>query len=106
MPPQTVNRYLQAQVNTPHHLWRFNHKCRVLPAGKVLRVESMAPAIVRWTSDKWQTIHETGSVDSRMGMHFADLETTELDAGTQISFTFFWPLANSWEGTDFQVRVA
>ena len=40
LPPQTVQRYLKEKTASPRLVWRFNHKIRSLPAGKMLRVET------------------------------------------------------------------
>src|SRR5512142_362079 len=55
MPPQTVQRYLVEQTESPCVVWRFNHKIRSLPAGKILRVETLAPAVIHWSDDDWNT---------------------------------------------------
>ncbi len=46
MPPQTVRRYLVDHVASRHTIWRFNHKIRTLRAGQLLRVESLAAAVI------------------------------------------------------------
>jgi glucoamylase len=48
-PPQTVQRYLKEKTVSPRLVWRFNHKLRSLPPGKILRIELMAPAVIHWT---------------------------------------------------------
>jgi len=105
MPPQTVERYLMHKQESPHFAWRFNHKCRRLPAGKTLRVETLAPAVIHFSSDDWQTTHDVSTRDTGLEIHVADLPTAELPAGTAVRFTFYWPAATKWEGVDFSVRV-
>ena len=46
IPPQTVRRYLVDGVESPHVLWRPDHRRRAMPAGKVLRVEVPEPAVI------------------------------------------------------------
>jgi glucoamylase len=46
LPPQTVARYLQAKTVSPRLVWRFNHKIRSLPAGKLLRIETLTSAVI------------------------------------------------------------
>lgn len=41
-PPQTVPRYLKEKVISGHIIWRFNNKLRAMPAGRTLRVETLA----------------------------------------------------------------
>lgn len=109
LPPQTVERYLAkpgaSSQGSPHHLWRFSQKCRALAAGKLLRVETFEPARLHWSLDGWATSQDSETHDSGLGMHTVDLPTAELAAGAEVVFTFYWPRANRWEGSDFVVRV-
>lgn len=105
-PPQTVQRYLKEKTVSPRLTWRFNHKLRSLPPGKILRIELMAPAVIHWTADDWKTCQDIKTLDAGVEIHLADLPTQSLPEGTQIKFTFFWPDAGHWEGKDSLVRVA
>jgi glucoamylase len=105
LPPQTFQRYLVEKTTSRHQSWRFNNKCRELPAGKTLRLETKVPAQIRWSSDGWKTVQDLPTVDTTLGMYYADLSTANLSGGTLVEFTFFWPHANRWEGTDFRVSV-
>jgi hypothetical protein len=57
LPPQTVQRYLIEKTGSPRIAWRFNHKIRSMPAGKILRIETMAP-VIRWSVDDWHTVQD------------------------------------------------
>lgn len=105
MPPQPVQRYQLEGIGSPYAIWRFNHKCQMIPLGKTLRLEVLAPAIVRWSADGWQTIQETETRDTDLGVHVADLVNDELSPGTRLQFTFFWPEVERWEGVNFNVEV-
>jgi glucoamylase len=105
-PPQTVQRYLKKKTVSPRLTWRFNHKLRSLPPGKILRIELMAPVVIHWTADDWKTCQDIKSLDDGLGIHLADLLTQSFPEGTQIKFTFYWPDAGHWEGKDFMVRIA
>ncbi len=86
--------------------WRFNHKLRSLPPGKILRVETLEPAVIHWIADDWKTCQDIKTLDDGLGIHLADLPTQSLPKGKQIKFTFYWPDAGRWEGKDFTVRIA
>jgi len=103
--PQTVKRYAIERRGAVYWEWRFNNKCRVLPAGKTLRIAVMAPATVHWNHDGWQSSQDVTTRNTGLGVYIADLTTSELDAGHSIVFTFYWPDSNRWEGTDFSVTV-
>ena len=105
MPPQTVQRYLVEKTGTPFSIWRFNHKCRSIPAGKTLRVETLVPALVHWSADGWRTTVDCATRDTSLGMHVADLETSGLAPGARVDFTFYWPQASLWERKDFCLTV-
>jgi glucoamylase len=105
MPPQTVQRYQQQGIGSPYAVWRFNQKLRNLPAGKTLRIEVLDPAVVHWSADGWESTCDTHTRDTGLGMHVADLPTSEMEAGAQLVFTFYWSEADKWEGTDFTISI-
>lgn len=106
LPPQTAQRYLKEKAVSPRLTWRFNHKLRSLPPGKILRIETLAPAVIHWTGDDWKTRQDLKTRDAGLGIHMADLPTKSLLEGKQIQFTFYWPDAGHWEDKDFTVRIA
>jgi len=106
LPPSSAKRYLTRKVVSPYAHWRFNHRCRVLPPGKTLRVEVLAAAMVRWSDDGWNTVNDTRTHDTRLGFHIACLSTGRLVACGRIEFTFHWIEADRWEGVNFIVEVA
>jgi glucoamylase len=106
LPPQTMQRYLTDKVVSPRMVWRFNQKIRTMPVGKLLRIETLAPAGIHWSADDWRTTHDLPSREIEgLGLHIADLPTAELSEGEEILFTFNWPDAGHWEGVNFIVRV-
>lgn len=104
-PPQTLERYVKRHTPSRHLPWRFNHKVRELEPGRTLRVETLAPAVVHWSSDSWRTVVDSPTRDTGLGLHVADLPTGTLGDGTCVDFTFFWPEAGRWEGRDFSVTT-
>lgn len=105
MPPQTYQRYRVDGVRSRHCVWRFNQKSRSVTSGSLLRVELPAAATVHWSSDGWSTIHDTQTLDSGLGIHFADLDTADLEAGREVVLTLYWPAADRWEGVDYRVAI-
>ncbi|GFO66680.1 glucan 1,4-alpha-glucosidase [Geomonas limicola] len=103
LPPQTVKRYLKDKVNSPRRIWRFNHKLRTMDAGLDLRIETLAPALIYWSCDGWETVRHAASCATGLGLEMTDLETAALAAGKRVIFTFYWPDAGTWEGTDYLV---
>ena len=105
LPPQTVQRYLVDKTVSSLITWRFNHKIRSMPAGKILRVETMAQAVVHWSADDWRTAQDATTRDVGLGIFVADLSSSALPVGAVVKFTFYWPDSNHWEGTNFAVSV-
>jgi glucoamylase len=105
LPPQTVARYLDQSPPAAVTLWRFNHKCRTVPHGSTLRIETLVPTRLRFTCDDWQTFEDISSRDSGLGMHVIDLSTKKVAADGAVEFTFYWPQAEKWEGVNYRVRL-
>ena len=104
-PPQTVKRYRVEKRKAVYWEWRFNNKCRILPVGKTLRIATQAPALVHWSHDGWQTSNDLTARNTGLGIYLADLPTKAMDAGHTLMFTFYWPEAKRWEGTDFSIII-
>lgn len=105
MPPQTVQRYLTEKTESSRMVWRFNHKIRSLLAGKILRIETLVPVTVHWSTDEWATVNDDTTCDTGLGIYTVDLPTTMLAVGKKVSFTFYWLDADHWEGADFTVSI-
>jgi glucoamylase len=105
LPPQTVQRYLEKKTTAAYESWRFNNKIRKMSAGKTLRIEVLAPAMVHWSADGWKTVNDITTRNPGADIQVADLPTQELPAGTTIDFTFDWPEARHWEGQNFRVQI-
>ena len=104
-PPQTVQRYIKDKTVSPLVIWRFNHQIKTLPQGKMLRIETLAPAQLRWSGDQWRTVGEATSRDTGLGVHVIDLSSEKLSSGETVQFTFYWPDAERWEGKNFEIKV-
>ncbi len=104
-PPQTLERYVRGKAESTLVIWSFNHKCKTMSQSMSLRIELLAPATVHWSHNGWSEVHDTQTKDSGLGLHYADLQTEKISAGSSIAFTFYWPDAKRWEGTDFEIRI-
>lgn len=105
LPPQPVERYLTQQVRSALAIWRVNQKRRTIAAGVTLRLDLTASAIVHWSFDGWQSVHDTPTRSSGLGTWVADLPTVALAPGAVIVFTLYWTDEQRWEGRDYEVRV-
>jgi glucoamylase len=104
-PPQTVQRYQVEKPTRQIFGWRFNNKCRTVPAGKILRLVLLTPGLVHWSLDGWNSSQDTNARDTGLGIYILDLPTASLPSKAPIDFTFFWPLENQWEGENYTVSV-
>ena len=68
-------------------------------------IELPASGSVHWTADGWSTILDTETVDSGLGMHYADLDTADLAVNREVVFTIHWPAEGRWEGVNHTLRV-
>jgi glucoamylase len=93
------------KVSSSRVIWRFNNKVRSMAPSRAVRVETLAPAVVHWSTNGWAAVHDTASHDTTLGVHVADIDTLLLLRGDRVTFTFYWPEADRWEGTDFVVVV-
>lgn len=104
-PEQTYNRYAHKNKDSPFETWRNNHKCRLLIAGKILRIETLAATTVHWSFDDWANTQDTPSCDTGAGVHVVDIDSSKLNPGAKILFTFHWQTTGRWEGRNFYVEV-
>ncbi|HEX3867226.1 MAG TPA: glucan 1,4-alpha-glucosidase, partial [Gemmatimonadaceae bacterium] len=57
-PPQTTKRYVDARSACRFTSWRFNNKARTMTAGRTLRIETRAAAVIHWTTDGWASVQD------------------------------------------------
>lgn len=105
MPPQTRKRYVIEKRISNIVIWNFNTLFNYIPKGKVLRIECMTSATIHWSLDNWVTINQMLTSDSGLGIYFADLPTANLDHDQNISYTFYWHDAKTWENRKYQVAI-
>jgi glucoamylase len=105
MPPQTLNRYVRNTPAPAPMVWRMTAKIDRVVAGRILRLEFLEQARIRWSTDQWTTTSDNDTAAAGLGLQFYDLPTADLTDQAVIRFTLFWPEQNRWEGADFQVAV-
>jgi glucoamylase len=105
MPAQAEQRYLKDKKTSDIFIWSFKSKYKYIPKGRNLRLHCLSTATVKWTTDNWVTTTEVLTLDSGLGVHYADIPTSALDHGSPIIFTFYWHEAGNWEGTDFTLMI-
>ena len=101
--PAVKDRYCRDKPDYPCEFWTFAHQPASIPGGKVLRIVTMAPAMVHWSLDGWQAVNDNETEETSLGCWFVDLPTDQLPTGGDVVFTFRW--AEGWQGRDFRVSV-
>ncbi len=105
-PPQPARRYLREKRTARCRPWRMDWRTPRVPAGKVLRLDLAAPALVHWSTDDWKTRTDVSTRDTGLGLHTVDLPTEGLSHGSTIVFTWLDLSTNHWVDQDYRVVVA
>lgn len=63
------------------------------------------PASIHWGVDGWQALADVATLDTRLGFHVADLDTSALQPGQRVDFTFRWQEGGAWAGSDYHASV-
>jgi hypothetical protein len=77
-----------------------------IPPESALRIELLAPATVHWSLDNWETVQDTATTDSHLGVHYFDLTPENFSGRDETVFTFHWRDSGAWKGQDFRVKTA
>jgi glucoamylase len=80
-------------------------KAESLLEGRILRIELLEPANVRWSSDDWRAVEDLSAKPTSFGTYICDLPTQALRAATTMVFTIYWSDRKNWEGRNFEVRI-
>jgi glucoamylase len=104
--PEVWERYVDRRVaRRGFEVWRFNRQPSTVLPDETVRVIADRPFRLHASADDWTSIADLDSVETDLGLHFADLLPLQTE-GRVWRFTFYWPLENRWEGRDFAVRAA
>jgi glucoamylase len=99
-------RYVSHPVQSNYEIWTLRYPARRVSRGKIFRIILAGHATVAWStngatrSNLLDTIHE-----SRLDLWFADFSTADWQAGSVLTFTFFWKRDQRWEGRNWQVSI-
>jgi glucoamylase len=103
--PEVADRYLSGrQIGRLFEVWKHNRQVGRIKKGYTLRIQVPAPFRLHWTSDEWNTVTDTPSVGTALGIDFVDVPIPA-DQRAPVRFTFVWTNSSSWEGRDYMVEV-
>jgi len=100
-----AERYLRRdRARKPLEIWKFNRRPSTIAPETPLRVLAERPFRLHASADGWRTTSDRDSTATRIGLQYVDLEPLGRPGSTW-TFTFFWPEADRWEGSDFAVTA-
>jgi glucoamylase len=105
-PAAAWHRYHGEAPKAVRATWRFTAPRPTMVAGRILRLELLAPARAHCSLDGWRTWLDIDARDTGVGIWVADVPgSAGLRPGDGVVFTFWWQEAGRWEGRDFRVAV-
>ena len=96
-----AKRYLGERADRQlFEVWKFTRQVRSVKRGYVLRIQAQASFRLHWSGDEWQTVKDTPSSTTTLGVEFVDIPILAAQRAP-IRFTFFWTASDHWEGRDY-----
>ncbi|MDF5710355.1 MAG: glycoside hydrolase family 15 protein [Nostoc sp. S4] len=103
--PEVANRYLGERNQCKLlEIWKFNRQIDKVQRGYTLRINALASFELHWSQDNWQTVKDTLSTSTKLGVNFVDISIYD-NQQQPITFTFFWIESSKWEGRNYTVTV-
>jgi len=103
--PEVANRYIKNSKSCkPLEIWKPNRQVCTVKKRTTLRIMAPAPFRLHWSGNDWQTVEDTLSFPTSLGIEFVDIPVAETPHAP-IRFTFFWTGSRRWEGRDYEVAV-
>jgi glucoamylase len=100
-----AKRYLGGRADRQlFEVWKPTRQVRRVQRGYVLRVQVPPSFRLHWSDDEWQTVKDTSSAPTTLGVEFVDIPILKAQRAP-IRFTFFWTASGRWEGRDYMVSV-
>ncbi|MBH8565433.1 glucan 1,4-alpha-glucosidase [Nostoc sp. CENA67] len=104
--PEVANRYLGERKQCKSlEVWKFNRQISQVKKGQTLRIHALASFRLHWSDDNWQTIQDTPSTSTKVGIYFVDISVADSQQ-QPINFTFFWIESSKWEQRNYTVTVS
>jgi glucoamylase len=97
------NRYNPPASQPPYapsrlEIWNLDRQFPSMSAGKTLRIPLGGSFRLRWTLDNWNTWQDVTATATAVGTYYADVVTSATQAGSTLSFTFYWLSTQTWQG--------
>jgi len=103
--PVVADRYQHPHAPSLLEVWNFDRQFLSMTAGKTVRIPLTVPFGLRWTHDAWNTWQDVTATATAVGIYYVDLPTQAAQAGSALTFTFFWLSNQSWQGANFSIGL-
>jgi glucoamylase len=104
--PEVEKRYIEDRSRCKRlEIWKPNRQVRTIRRGHTLRVQAQDSFRLHWSCDRWNTIKDTQSTSTSLGIEYVDIDTSIVVQTASIVFTFLWVKNSKWEGRDYRVSV-
>jgi glucoamylase len=104
--PRAVwQRYQGRRPVARRAFWSQHAPIGEMAPGKRLVIALPQPAIVRWWADDGRPEAEVATVETGLGFHAAELDTTKLEVGRQVGFGWKWREGAAAPSGEFHVAV-
>lgn len=104
-PHATWQRYQGNRPTILHAIWLPQAPIGQIRAGQALFIGLFEPGVIHWGIDGWQSIQDTATQATGLGLHVAELATRTLRSGQRIDFTFQHMETGEWLELDYSITV-
>ncbi len=104
-PVATWQRYQGKLPTVRKAIWLTQSTITEISAGQTLLIAMSEAGIIHWGVDGWQSVQETSTHATQLGLHIAELEVNALRAGQRIDFTFRRADNGVWSNLNYQVSI-
>lgn len=103
--PEVAQRYVvDRKACKPLEIWKPNRQLCTVKRTFTLRIQAPSPFRLHWSRDDWQTVQDTPSRPTALGIEFVDIPIPPTQHAP-LRFTLFWTASHRWEGRDYCVAV-
>ncbi len=102
--PEVHERYAQKNTTLKLTSWKKKKQIRFAPASYIIRIVGVAPGVVLWTIDGWNTKKEEPLMDAGFGLYAVYFKADNFEPSSRLTFTFRYEY-EGWEGTDYEISI-
>ena len=104
-PHAVWERYQGQRPQASIAFWLQQAPVGKINAGMKLYIGLHQPSLVRWGLNNWQKIRNLPTWDSGIGLHIAEIDTSNLKPGETINFTYRRAADGVWVGQNYTIVI-